>query len=161
MTFLSRHNMDMKFTYCDDRVKDLLGYNCSDLMNKSLFDYHHAMDSEVIDQAYKNLIAKGQVMTRQYRFLAKTGGHVWMITQGTVIYNSRTQKPQCIVCVHYVLSGIENPSLILSTAQQVFSQQVPMLPLEVKLSTEDALNRGQTTSKWTSSTSHRASRCRQ
>uniref|UniRef100_A0A8W8ICI4 Hypoxia-inducible factor 1-alpha n=3 Tax=Magallana gigas TaxID=29159 RepID=A0A8W8ICI4_MAGGI len=137
MTFLSRHNMDMKFTYCDDRVKDLLGYNCSDLMNKSLFDYHHAMDSEVIDQAYKNLIAKGQVMTRQYRFLAKTGGHVWMITQGTVIYNSRTQKPQCIVCVHYVLSGIENPSLILSTAQQVFSQQVPMLPLEVKLSTED------------------------
>lgn len=23
-------------------------------MNKSLFDYHHAMDSEVIDQAYKN-----------------------------------------------------------------------------------------------------------
>lgn len=49
------------------------------------------------------VIAKGQVMTRQYRFLAKTGGHVWMITQGTVIYNSRTQKPQCIVCVHYVL----------------------------------------------------------
>lgn len=38
----------------DFRVKDLLGYNCSDLMNKSLFDYHHAMDSEVIDQAYKN-----------------------------------------------------------------------------------------------------------
>lgn len=34
-------------------------------------------------------------------------------------------------------SGIENPNLILSTAQQVFSQQVPMLPLEVKLSTED------------------------
>lgn len=37
----------------------------------------------------------------------------------------------------FVFSGIENPSLILSTAQQVFSQQVPMLPLEVKLSTED------------------------
>lgn len=49
------------------------------------------------------VVAKGQVMTGQYRFLAKTGGHVWMITQGTVIYNSRTQKPQCIVCVHYVL----------------------------------------------------------
>nr|XP_022331131.1 hypoxia-inducible factor 1-alpha-like isoform X2 [Crassostrea virginica] len=137
MTFLSRHNMDMKFTYCDDRVKDLLGYNCSDLINKSLFDYHHAMDSEVIDHSYRNLVAKGQVMTGQYRFLAKTGGHVWMITQGTVIYNSRTQKPQCIVCVHYVLSGIENPSLILSTSQQSYSQQVPMLPLEVKLSTED------------------------
>ncbi|XP_062580697.1 hypoxia-inducible factor 1-alpha-like isoform X2 [Saccostrea cucullata] len=137
MTFLSRHSMDMKFTYCDDRVKDLLGYNCSDLINKSLFDYHHAMDSELIDQAYKYLVAKGQVMTSQYRFLAKTGGHVWVITQGTVIYNSRTQKPQCVVCVHYVLSGIENPSLILSTSQQTYSQQLPMIPLEIKLSTED------------------------
>ena len=36
------------------RVKDLLGYNCSDLINKSLFDYHHAMDSEVIDHSYRN-----------------------------------------------------------------------------------------------------------
>lgn len=36
-----------------------------------------------------------------------------------------------------VSSGIENPSLILSTSQQSYSQQVPMLPLEVKLSTED------------------------
>lgn len=46
---------------------------------------------------------KGQVVTGQYRMLAKHGGYVWLETQGTVIYNTRNLQPQCIICVNYVL----------------------------------------------------------
>lgn len=46
---------------------------------------------------------KGQVITGQYRMLAKHGGYVWLETQGTVIYNTRNLQPQCIICVNYVL----------------------------------------------------------
>lgn len=46
---------------------------------------------------------KGQVVTGQYRMLAKHGGYVWLETQGTVIYNPRNLQPQCIMCVNYVL----------------------------------------------------------
>nr|KAG5710681.1 hypothetical protein BaRGS_035083 [Batillaria attramentaria] len=53
-TFLSKHDMDMHFTYCDDRVKELINYTSEELIGKSLYDYHHALDSEVVEKAYKD-----------------------------------------------------------------------------------------------------------
>ncbi|KAH0622761.1 hypothetical protein JD844_025399 [Phrynosoma platyrhinos] len=61
--------------------------------------------------------AKGQVVTGQYRMLAKHGGYVWLETQGTVIYNTRNLQPQCIICVNYVLSEIENNDIVFSMDQ--------------------------------------------
>ncbi|TRY88759.1 hypothetical protein DNTS_029680 [Danionella cerebrum] len=89
-SFLSRHSMDMKFTYCDESYQDYAG-----------------------DQ----MCTKGQAVSGRYRMLAKNGGYVWVETQGTVIYNSRNSQPQCIVCMNYVLSEIEEKSLILSMEQ--------------------------------------------
>ncbi|CAB1338440.1 unnamed protein product [Coregonus sp. 'balchen'] len=63
------------------------------------------------------LCSKGQAVSGQYRMLAKHGGYVWVETQGTVIYNSRNSQPQCIVCVNYVLSDVENKSMIFSMDQ--------------------------------------------
>ncbi|KAJ8308811.1 hypothetical protein KUTeg_013685 [Tegillarca granosa] len=117
-TFLSRHNMDMKFTFCDERMKDLIGYDSEELLGKSLYNYHHVLDSEIVVKAYKDLFSKGQTMTGQYRFMAKHGGFVWVITQGTIIYNSRTQKPQCVVCVHFVVSSYKKTNVILSDVQE-------------------------------------------
>nr|WNN25253.1 hypoxia-inducible factor 1 [Hemithiris psittacea] len=120
-TFLTRHNMDMTFTYCDDRIEELTGYSPGDLEGKSAFDYHHALDSAQIEKDYKTLFSKGQTMTGVYRFLAKNGGYIWLCTQSTVISNNRTQKPQCVVSVNYVLSGVEEPNAILANVQNIHS----------------------------------------
>ncbi|XP_041352992.1 hypoxia-inducible factor 1-alpha-like isoform X2 [Gigantopelta aegis] len=133
-TFLSKHNMDMTFTYCDERIEDLIGYNCEDLIDKSLYNYHHALDNEIVEKAYKDLFAKGQIMTGQYRFLAKGGGYVWVITQGTIIYNNRTQKPQWVVCVHYIMSAVEERDTILSEVQLPSAKE--LLPFNVELVTD-------------------------
>uniref|UniRef100_A0AAY5JY79 Endothelial PAS domain protein 1b n=1 Tax=Esox lucius TaxID=8010 RepID=A0AAY5JY79_ESOLU len=116
-TFLSRHNMDMKFTYCDERVTDLIGYSPEDLLGRSVYDFYHALDSDSVTKSHQNLCAKGQAVSGQYRMLAKHGGYVWVETQGTVIYNTRNSQPQCIVCVNYVLSEVENKSMIFSMDQ--------------------------------------------
>ncbi|KAF7648704.1 hypothetical protein LDENG_00152130 [Lucifuga dentata] len=116
-TFLSRHSMDMKFTYCDDRVTELIGYTPEDLLGRSVYDFYHALDSDNVSKSHHNLCAKGQAVSRRYRMLAKNGGFVWVETQGTVIYNSRNSQPQCIVCLNYVLSDIEEKSMILSLEQ--------------------------------------------
>uniref|UniRef100_A0A182XHE6 PAS_3 domain-containing protein n=1 Tax=Anopheles quadriannulatus TaxID=34691 RepID=A0A182XHE6_ANOQN len=50
----------------------------------------------------QDFISKGQSETSRYRFLAKTGGYAWVVTQATVIYDK--QKPHSVVCVNYVLS---------------------------------------------------------
>ncbi|XP_037536549.1 endothelial PAS domain-containing protein 1b [Nematolebias whitei] len=116
-TFLSRHSMDMKFTYCDEKVTELMGYAPEDLLGRSVYDFYHALDSDSVTKNHHNLCTKGQAVSGQYRMLAKNGGYVWVESQGTVIYNSRNSQPQCIVCVNYVLSDIENKSVVFSLEQ--------------------------------------------
>ncbi|KAK3560049.1 hypothetical protein QTP86_033773 [Hemibagrus guttatus] len=154
-TFLSRHSMDLKFTYCDERhdfhteqsvevtqnsegeknnkkiyndrqfckhyslesVRNLMGYTPDDLIGRSVYDFYHALDVDNMTKSHQNLCAKGQVVSGHYRMLAKHGGFVWLETHGTVIYNSRNSQPQCIVCINYVLSGIEETSIVLSMDQ--------------------------------------------
>nr|XP_023660067.1 endothelial PAS domain-containing protein 1 isoform X1 [Paramormyrops kingsleyae] len=116
-TFLSRHSMDMKFTYCDDRVNELMGYCPEDLLGRSIYDFYHALDSDNVAKSHQNLCTKGQSVSGHYRMLAKHGGYVWVETQGTVIYNSRNSQPQCIVCINYVLSAVEESSVIFSMDQ--------------------------------------------
>ncbi|XP_072023282.1 hypoxia-inducible factor 1-alpha-like isoform X2 [Amphiura filiformis] len=116
-TFLTRHSMDMKFTYCDDRIKELLGYESKELVGRSFYDFYHALDNAAIEKCHRDLFAKGQTRTGSYRFLAKEGGYAWLQTEATVIYSNKTNKAQCVVCVNYCLSSIENDGLILSTDQ--------------------------------------------
>uniref|UniRef100_A0A4W5R5X6 Hypoxia-inducible factor 1-alpha n=1 Tax=Hucho hucho TaxID=62062 RepID=A0A4W5R5X6_9TELE len=116
-TFLSRHTLDMKFTYCDERITELMGYDPEDLLNRSVYEYYHALDSDHLTKTHHNLFVKGQVSTGQYRMLAKIGGFVWVETQATVIYNNKNSQPQCVVCVNFVLSGIEEEKMVLSLEQ--------------------------------------------
>ncbi|KAM9316014.1 endothelial PAS domain-containing protein 1 [Gastrophryne carolinensis] len=116
-TFLSRHSMDMKFTYCDDRITELIGYHPEELLGRSAYEFYHALDSENMTKSHRDLCTKGQVVSGQYRILAKHGGYVWVESHGTVIYNTRNSQPQCIVCVNYVLSEIEKNNIVFSMDQ--------------------------------------------
>ncbi|KAK9884084.1 hypothetical protein WA026_005023 [Henosepilachna vigintioctopunctata] len=53
-TFITKHSLDMKFVHADDQImKDVLGYNEDELLGQSVYEYHHAMDSDSICAAYK------------------------------------------------------------------------------------------------------------
>uniref|UniRef100_A0A3Q1G0G9 Endothelial PAS domain protein 1b n=1 Tax=Acanthochromis polyacanthus TaxID=80966 RepID=A0A3Q1G0G9_9TELE len=115
--FLSRHSMDMKFVYCEDKVTELMGYTPDDLLGRSVYDFYHALDSDIVTKSHHNLCTKGQAVTSQYRMLAKNGGYVWVKTYASVIYNNRNSQPQCIICINNVLSDIEEKSMIFSLEQ--------------------------------------------
>ncbi|XP_026679523.1 hypoxia-inducible factor 1-alpha-like [Diaphorina citri] len=53
-TFLTKHSLDMKFTYADETMEDFLGFNPDIFIAKSVFDFHHAQDSFHIQNAFKN-----------------------------------------------------------------------------------------------------------
>ncbi|XP_030070015.1 hypoxia-inducible factor 1-alpha [Microcaecilia unicolor] len=116
-TFLSRHSLDMKFSYCDERIRELMGYEPEELLGRSIYEYYHALDSDHLTKTHQDMFTKGQVTTGQYRMLAKQGGYVWVETQATVIYNTKNSQPQCIVCVNYVLSEIVQKDLVFSLGQ--------------------------------------------
>jgi len=145
-TFLSCHSLNMKFTYVDDRVNKLLGFEAADLIDKSLFEYHHNIDTKRLSKSFTQLMSKGQTETNMYRFLAKTGGYVWAQTQATVIYNKRTEKPDYVVCVNYVLSGIQDPDIQLSlnqiqckASEESFVEPYTSLNLDEKLITSTGI----------------------
>lgn len=52
------------------------------------------------------MLVKGQVTTKYYRFLAKHGGWVWVQSYATIVHNSRSSRPHCIVSVNYVLTWV-------------------------------------------------------
>lgn len=60
---------------------------------------------------------KGQVTTKYYRFLTKSGGWTWVQSYATVVHNTRSSRPHCIVSVNYVLSQKEAKDLLLNEVQ--------------------------------------------
>ncbi|XP_012535066.1 protein similar isoform X2 [Monomorium pharaonis] len=116
-TFLSKHSLSMKFTYADEKLAEYLGWDSEELMGRSVFEFHHALDNLALDKSFKCLFSKGQCETVAYRFLGKRGGYAWVITQATLIHCSKQQKPISVVCVNYVLSGIEHEDEVYSVRQ--------------------------------------------
>ena len=55
--------------------------------------------------SFLSVIARGQSVSKYYRFLGKTGEWVWMQTRATVIYNT-TNQPQYVVCMNYVIGWV-------------------------------------------------------
>ena len=67
------------------------------------------------------MLSKGQASSKYYRFMSKNGGWVWVQSYLTIVHNSRSSRPHCIVSVNYVLSEKQEQDLILN------AEQVPSL----------------------------------
>ncbi|XP_072872362.1 hypoxia-inducible factor 3-alpha isoform X2 [Chlorocebus sabaeus] len=115
--FLSRHSLDMKFTYCDDRIAEVAGYSPDDLIGCSAYEYIHVLDSDAVSKSIHTLLSKGQAVTGQYRFLARNGGYLWTQTQATVVSGGRGPQSESIVCVHFLISRVEETGVVLSLEQ--------------------------------------------
>uniref|UniRef100_A0A674PEB8 SIM bHLH transcription factor 1a n=1 Tax=Takifugu rubripes TaxID=31033 RepID=A0A674PEB8_TAKRU len=115
--FMFRASLDLKLIFLDARVAELTGYEPQDLIDKTLYHHVHSCDSFHLRSAHHMLLLKGQVTTRYYRFLAKHGGWVWVQSYATIVHNSRSSRPHCIVSVNYVLTETEYKGLQLSLDQ--------------------------------------------
>nr|WNN25259.1 hypoxia-inducible factor 1 [Macellomenia sp.] len=140
-TFLTRHKASMTFTYCDDRMKDLVGFTRDDVLGKSVYEYHHTADHHIITKAHQDLLSKGESVSEAYRFLAKHGGYVSIISHSTLIYHDFTQQPECVVSIYFVLSGVQCPELILSHVQ------VPPVKSKLPLTNSQTQNKTATIDK--------------
>ncbi|XP_064780733.1 single-minded homolog 1-A-like isoform X2 [Oncorhynchus masou masou] len=120
--FMFRASLDMKLIFLDSRVAELTGYEPQDLIEKTLYHHVHSCDTFHLRCAHHLLLVKGQVTTKYYRFLAKQGGWVWVQSYATIVHNSRSSRPHCIVSVNYVLTDTEYKGIQLSLDQMTPSK---------------------------------------
>ncbi|XP_044757394.1 single-minded homolog 1 isoform X2 [Coccinella septempunctata] len=126
--FMFRASLDLKLIFLDARVAQLTGYEPQDLIEKTLYHYIHGSDILAMKYAHHQLLFKGQVTTKYYRFLSKGGGWVWMQSYATIVHNTRSSRPHCIVSVNYVLSELEAKDLILNIAQGPPREEISTSP---------------------------------
>ncbi|XP_076297875.1 bHLH transcription factor single-minded isoform X2 [Lasioglossum baleicum] len=132
--FMFRASLDLKLIFVDDKLARLTGYNPADLIEKNLYQYVHACDAWGMKYNHEVLLNKGQVTTKYYRFLTKSGGWVWMQSCFTVVHNTRSSRPHCIVSVNNVLTERECKDLALSL-EQICSCSSPGNPPSAALET--------------------------
>uniref|UniRef100_A0A8C2HX17 Uncharacterized protein n=1 Tax=Cyprinus carpio TaxID=7962 RepID=A0A8C2HX17_CYPCA len=115
--FMFRASLDLKLIFLDSRVAELTGYEPQDLIEKTLYHHVHGCDVFQLRYAHHLLLVKGQVTTKYYRMLSKHGGWVWVQSCATIVHNSRSSWPHCIVSVNYVLTDVEYKEMQFSQDQ--------------------------------------------
>ncbi|XP_053663435.1 protein single-minded-like [Anopheles marshallii] len=137
--FMFRSSLDLKLIFLDAKVSQLTGYEPQDLIENTLYAYIHAADVAHIRQAHQTLLQKGQTITKYYRFLTKGGGWRWVQSYATIVHNTRSSRPHCVVSVNYVLSDFEVQNLRLDDNQELKSTIRPHIEL-VNLSSTSLFN---------------------
>lgn len=113
--FISRHAMDGKFTFVDQRVINILGYTPTDLLGKSCYDFFHPEDHSHMKESFEQVLKqKGQMFSLMYRFRAKNREYLWLRTQAYAFLNPCTDEVEYIVCTNSsgktIHSGHDNSS---------------------------------------------------
>ncbi|XP_075723686.1 PAS domain-containing protein trachealess isoform X2 [Rhipicephalus microplus] len=115
--FVTRLGFDFRIAHCEPRVADLLDYSPEDLAGRNLYALVHGQDVHKLRKCHVDLMNKGQVMSGYYRIMNKNGGFTWMQTCATVICNNKNSEEQSIICVNYVLSGVEYEHCVMDCSQ--------------------------------------------
>jgi len=128
--FISRHSMDGKFTFVDQRVTPVLGYQPQELLGKIAFDFYHPEDQTHMKETFEQVLKlKGQVMSIMYRFRASGGDWLWLRTSSFSFQNPYTDEVEYIVCTNSsVKSSTGHVTPLHSQAEQAADGAMPSMP---------------------------------
>ncbi|KAJ8918767.1 hypothetical protein NQ315_015087 [Exocentrus adspersus] len=126
--FISRHSMDGKFTFVDQRVIGLLGYSPPELLGKSCFDFFHQEDQTHMKDSFEQVLKlKGQVLSVMYRFRAKNREWVWLRTSAFSFLNPYTDEVEYIVCTNTTAKSLHPSGETNTESQEQVNYQQPGL----------------------------------
>ncbi|KAJ6220909.1 hypothetical protein RDWZM_006721 [Blomia tropicalis] len=134
--FITRHTLDGKITFVDQRVSNILGYQPQELLGKLCFDYYHPEDQNHMKESFKHVLSlKGQVMSVMYRFRAKNCDWVWLRTSSFAFHNPYTDDVEYIVCTNTSTKNMHHSEPILNDQQQSNTSSVPQVDPQASLAT--------------------------
>ncbi|XP_039961541.1 aryl hydrocarbon receptor nuclear translocator homolog [Bactrocera tryoni] len=98
--FITRHAMDGKYTFVDQRVMNVLGYTPTDLLGKICYDFCHTEDQMNVKDSFDQVLKQKGNFSLMYRARAKSGEYVWLRTHVNAFLNPYTEEVEYIVCTN-------------------------------------------------------------
>ncbi|XP_013380047.1 protein cycle [Lingula anatina] len=108
--FVSRHAIDGKFTYVDQRATAVLGYLPQELLGTSVYEYYHQDDLAHMAEIHKKVLAKKEkVESGIYHFRLKDGSFISLRTTSFAFISPWTKDIEYIVATHTVEHEADSP----------------------------------------------------
>ncbi|MFX0002372.1 MAG: PAS domain S-box protein [Candidatus Hodarchaeota archaeon] len=96
MDLIAIIDMKMKFEYVNEKVHTkIMGYKKEELIGKNAKDFIHPDDYEVLIQAFKDAVDKGEVFA-EVRIKHKQGHYIWTGNNGS-LYIDKNSKPKFLI----------------------------------------------------------------
>ncbi|XP_059142173.1 basic helix-loop-helix ARNT-like protein 1 [Physella acuta] len=104
LEYMSRHNVDGKFTYVDERATVILGYLPQELLGTSVYEYYHQDDIPTLGQVHRKVLSsKEKIETDVYRFKLKNGKFIHLKSRCFGFRNPWTKEVEYIVSTNTVV----------------------------------------------------------
>ncbi|KAF8790296.1 aryl hydrocarbon receptor nuclear translocator homolog isoform X2 [Argiope bruennichi] len=117
--FISRHSIEGKFTFVDQRVQGVLGYSPQELLGKMVYEFLHPEDQTHIKESFDQVLKlKGQVMSVMYRFRAKNREWVWLRTSSFAFLNPYSSDIEYVVCTNTSAKSLHHQEVPVSGPDQ-------------------------------------------
>ncbi len=87
---ITRHAPDGTYLYASPACSTLLGYEPSDLIGHSAYEFLHPDDVPVVEQSHTTILTKPMIYTVQYRIRRKDGQYVWFETTSKTLRDDQT-----------------------------------------------------------------------
>ncbi|XP_044733956.1 protein cycle isoform X1 [Chrysoperla carnea] len=116
--FISRHAMDGKFLFVDQRATLVLGFLPQELLGTSMYEYYHHEDIPMLAESHKcALQGLERVTTEVYKFRSKEGSFVKLQSEWKSFRNPWTKDVEYLIAKN---------SVILSDSRTVESSAVKL-----------------------------------
>lgn len=96
--FISRHALDGKFLFVDQRATLVLGFLPQELLGTSMYEYYHNDDIQTLSEYHKTALQNNErVNTKIYRFRTKDDGFVRLQSEWKAFKNPWTKEIECVI----------------------------------------------------------------
>ncbi|XP_015785355.1 aryl hydrocarbon receptor nuclear translocator-like protein 1 isoform X1 [Tetranychus urticae] len=109
ISFTSRHTIDGKFLFVDQRATLILGYLPQELLGTCCYEYCHHEDLKILAESHRlGLEASGEnSKSAGYRFKTKSGPYICLQTTWKTFRNPWTKEFEFLIAVNTCVSDID------------------------------------------------------
>lgn len=85
---ICQHRIDGSYTYVSNSIKEILGYEPIEMLNRIAFDFIHPDDFKLIKGSHEKNIKHSKHSIMTYRFRKKDATYIWLETSSKNILNT-------------------------------------------------------------------------